>query len=158
MKVGFGMYEIVNLSANTELVKQVIDCLWDEWGNRSNYNYFASFVHNCIKQEGLPQFYAALSNGQLAGCAALIRNDLMSRQDLTPWLSALLIKEAYRGKGLGKLLQNHVLAQARESGYHTVYLASLQIGYYENIGWSFFDNGVLPSGELARIYSKNITI
>lgn len=147
--------EIINLARHKDLTRKVANWLWEEWGNRHNYNFFESFVNNCLKEEDLPQLFGAFEDEQLLGCVTLIRNDLMSRQDLTPWLSALYIDPAYRDKGIGTLLQDYVVKKAQELGYQQVYLGSLQIGYYENKGWSFLGNGILPSGDLIRIYCKD---
>jgi len=148
------MFEIINLTSRKELAKQIANWLWDEWGGRYNYNFFESFVKNCLKEEDLPQLFGAFNEGQLVGCVTLIRNDLMSRQDLTPWLAALYVDPAFRDRGLGTFLLDYVIQKARELGYPQVYLGSLLIGYYENQGWSFLENGILPSGHPIRISSK----
>jgi len=148
------MFEIVYLAARPKLLKQVTDWLWDEWGNRYNYNFFAALVKNCLGEKGLPQLFGAFSDGRLVGTAALIRNDLMSRQDLTPWLSALYVQREERGKGYGTLLQNYAVQAAQQEGFASIYLGSLQIGYYEQNGWMFLEHGILPSGDLIRIYTK----
>lgn len=149
------MIEIINLASHKEVSKQVTDWLWDEWGNRYNYNFFSAFVKNCLGEVDLPQLWGAFLDGQLIGSVALIRNDLMSRQDLTPWLAGLYIKEEQRGRGYGTLLQNYVVRKAEKLGYPRVYLGSLHLGYYENNGWSFLENGILPSGDLIRVYYKD---
>lgn len=157
VSMGVTVIEIKNLAKRKDLVKQIATWLWDEWGSMHNYNFFEALVKNCLREDDLPQLFGAFTDGELIGTVALIRNDLMSRQDLTPWLSGLYIAPAFRGRGVGALLLDYVVKKAEELGYPAVYLGSLHIGYYENKGWSFLENGILPSGDLIRIYYKTST-
>jgi len=38
-----------------------------------------------------------LDGERVAGCCALLTNDLISRQDLWPWLACLYVEPDYRG-------------------------------------------------------------
>jgi predicted N-acetyltransferase YhbS len=72
----------------------------------------------------------------------LWRCDLISRQDLYPWLAALYIDENQRGHGLGAKLQQHVIEHARALGYPQLYLYSASKGYYERFGWQYIGDGL----------------
>lgn len=51
-------------------------------------NFFQSVTKN-----NLPLTFIALADNELVGTIVLWRSDLVSRQDLYPWLSALFVKE-----------------------------------------------------------------
>lgn len=72
----------------------------------------------------------------------LWRCDLISRQDLYPWLAALYIDEKQRGHGLGEQLQKHVIDSARDLGYPHLYLYSSCKDYYERFGWQYIGDGL----------------
>ena len=62
---------------------------------------------NCIlnsfdEQIKLPKFYLAIEENKILGSYALLTNDLISRQDLMPWLGCLFVNEENRGKGGGR--------------------------------------------------------
>lgn len=61
--------------------------------------------------------FIAVDGEQLLGTVGLWRCDLITRQDLCPWLAALYVDDAARGKGLAGQLQQHVIAYAAQSGY-----------------------------------------
>lgn len=50
------------------------------------------------------------------GTVGLWRIDLLSRQDLCPWLSALFVKEEYRSKNIGQELQLFLIDYCRKKG------------------------------------------
>jgi len=72
----------------------------------------------------------------------LWRCDLISRQDLTPWLAALYVDEEFRSQGLGQQLQAFVLEQSRRSGFREVYLYAEFTGYYERFGWQYIGDAL----------------
>ncbi|SQA99662.1 Uncharacterised protein [Cedecea neteri] len=71
------------------------------------------FVATSQREGEMPLTFIALDGEKMVGTVGLWRCDLISRQDLWPWLAALYIDESQRGKGLGELLQRHVAEYAR---------------------------------------------
>jgi GNAT superfamily N-acetyltransferase len=67
---------------------------------------------------------------------------LISRQDLFPWLAALYVDEAARGKGLAGKLQQHVIAFAAQAGYDELHLWSACRDFYERYGWQYIGDGL----------------
>lgn len=64
----------------------------------------------------IPSFYIAKVDDKIIGTYALIRNDLNSRQDLSPWLACLFVDEKFRGNSIGAKLLNHGLLEAAKKG------------------------------------------
>ena len=81
----------------------------------------------------------------------------MSRQDLFPWLSALFVKESFRGKGIGQKLQKFLVEYCRNVGFTELFLYTDICGYYEKTGWEYLEDGVEYSGEYMKIYKKEIS-
>ena len=109
---------------------------------------------DCIAHLGdrLPEWYVLEDGGRYVGCAGLIANDFISRQDLLPWLCALYIEPDARGRALGRLLIERAKADARAAGFEHVYLCTDHAGYYEKYGFSYVGQGYHPWGEESRIY------
>lgn len=115
--------------------EQVIDWVWQAFGAENSRAFFASIIDSSMQKSGLPLTFIALESGQPVGTVGLWRCDLMSRQDLTPWLAALYIAESQRGQGLGGRLQQFILDYSRQAGFSDLYLYAAFSGYYERHGW-----------------------
>ena len=66
------------------------------------------------------RLYLALADGAAAGCVALHKLDEERCE-----LKRLYVRPAYRGQGLGSLLVDQILADAREIGYRAILLDTL---------------------------------
>ncbi len=93
---------------------------------------------------------------QLLGTVSLWRNDLQSRQDLTPWLGGLYVVPAFRGRGVARALQQYVLRRAAAMSIPRIYLMTEHIDFYERMGWIFMETSPHETGVDVRIYSHDI--
>ncbi|TMW70371.1 GNAT family N-acetyltransferase [Alteribacter natronophilus] len=147
--------DIVVLTREDERFEEAVQVFWREWGNESNYKFYKDcMIHSCMTPDDLPLFYMAVEENKIIGTAALIRNDLNSRQDLCPWLACLFVDKEHRGKQIGSQLLNYGLKLAADLGCQKLYLTSDLENYYERYGW--MRNGVAygVSGEDIKIYEK----
>ncbi|AYA05801.1 MULTISPECIES: GNAT family N-acetyltransferase [Rahnella] len=134
--------KIINLSERPEFQDAVTDWLWQAFGSENSREFFASVVRSSLSGADLPQTFIALEGDRLAGTVGLWRCDLISRQDLTPWLAALYVDENFRSCGLGQQLQAFVLEQSRRSGFCELYLYAEFTGYYERFGWKYIGDAL----------------
>ena len=101
---------ILPLYAAPQFARQVTDWLWQAFGGEAlPREFFASIVQHSQTAEALPLTFIAVEGEQLLGTIGLWRCDLISRQDLFPWLAALYVAPAARGQGLAGQLQRHVI-------------------------------------------------
>ena len=100
--------------------------------------------------------YVALQGEEPIGTVSIWMNDLRCRQDLYPWMASLFVIEEMRNKGIGTLLQNHVIEAAKKMEYKDLYLFTEHHGYYEKTGWVFNELAPKMNGEFTRIYSKSL--
>ena len=116
---------ILPLYAAPQYAPQVTDWLWHAFGGETlPREFFASIVQHSQTAEALPLTFIAVEGEQLLGTIGLWRCDLISRQDLFPWLAALYVAPAARGQGLAGKLQRHVIDYARRAGFRELYLYS----------------------------------
>ncbi len=88
---------ILPLYAAPQFAPQVTDWLWQAFGGETlPRQFFASIVQHSQTAEALPLTFIAVEGEQLLGTIGLWRCDLISRQDLFPWLAALFVAPAAR--------------------------------------------------------------
>ena len=150
------MLTIEHLADHKEYIDTVVNWIWSEFGNENNYDFFESIIKNSLIKNKLPLTFIALEDNELVGTIGLWRSDLMSRQDLFPWLSALFVKENFRGKRIGQKLQNFLVEYCKKAGFTELFLYTDICGYYEKTGWEYLEDGVEYSGEYIKIYKKEI--
>ncbi|MBX4268174.1 GNAT family N-acetyltransferase [Clostridium estertheticum] len=150
------MLIIEHLADHNEYVDTVINWIWKQFGDENNYEFWESIVKKSLRKNRLPLTFIALLDNELVGTIGLWRSDLVSRQDLYPWLSALFVNENYRGKKIGQELQHFLAEYCRVAGFNELFLYTDICNYYEKTGWKYLEDGVEYSGEYIKIYRKDI--
>lgn len=150
------MIEIELLTDYPQHRGQVIDWLWRAFGSENSRAFFASVVDSGMHGADLPITFIALQGDKLVGTVGLWRCDLISRQDLTPWLAALYVDESQRGSGLGLRLQQHVQDFGRRAGFSELYLYSDFSGYYERHGWRYIGDALDYPDRPVRLYHREL--
>jgi len=85
---------------------------------------------------GPNETFVLFDNGRAVGTAGLMRSDLESRPDLTPWLGGLYVEPAFRGRGHATALVRQVEEFARAASVSTLWLYTLNAdGLYLRLGW-----------------------
>ena len=149
---------IVNVRENPEYKEQAIAYFQSKWGNEgSNPVYEDCISHSIGAKNPLPIWYLLLDGEEIIGCAGLITNDFISRMDLYPWLCALYIEKAHRGKDLGGLLILQIKKDTAKAGFDCLYLSTDFVGYYEKHGFTYIGDGYHPWGDSSRIYAYDVT-
>ena len=149
-------YKIEHLAQHKDQIHKVARWLCDEFGKKDSMGFYKSILNHSLSETNLPQTFLALDEGKPVGTVGLWRCDMVSRQDLYPWLAALYVLPEYRNKGVGKQLQNHLLEYAKTLDYEEIYLYTDLENYYEKIGWEPVDRGITFSGEYDQIYRKSL--
>ena len=149
-------YDIVELSHRPDLVSSAVNFFWTCWGNENNFKFYEDCIINSIDVNiSLPKFYLALDHTDtIIGTYALLTNDLISRQDLMPWLACLFMKEDYRNKGIAGSLLDHGLNEAKMKGFQKLYLYTDLENFYERKGWKHMCNGYNVANMEVKIYVK----
>ena len=146
------MIKIEMLKEYPEYIDTVIDWLNDEFGNDNSRNFYKGIVEHSLLDDKLPITFIAIEDGILLGTVGIWRGDLLSRQELFPWLSALVVNSNCRNNGIGQKLQEHVLNYCKSNGYKEIFLYTDLVDYYEKSGWILFDKGYEYVGSEVCIY------
>lgn len=146
---------IIELSSRPDLLEKGIQYFWGQWGNDDNFAFYKNCIdHSLDPKKLLPKFYLALQEERIIGSYALLVNDLVSRQDLMPWLACLYVEEDCRGRGVAETLLKHGLKETKQKGFETLYLSTDLENFYEKKGWQHIGESYNPFGESFKIYSK----
>ncbi|TDQ34175.1 acetyltransferase (GNAT) family protein [Aureibacillus halotolerans] len=147
------MIQIVDVRDNPELVDDAIQFFWKQWGSEGNFNFYKDCItQSCKTESEIPRFYLAIEDDNIIGSYAILRSDLNSRQDLSPWFACLYVRPEARGKKIGDLLQAHAINETRDKGYVKLYLCTDLMGYYERTNWIYVGKGYSLSDDEIRIY------
>ncbi|MCI3919181.1 GNAT family N-acetyltransferase [Paenibacillus sp. TRM 82003] len=150
------MLEVYELKHKAEYFERAVQLFWSQWGTEQNYKFYHDCMFHSINiGSELPSFYIALEKEVIIGTYALLRNDLISRQDLFPWLACLYVSPEQRGRKNGALLLKHALQETRIKGHDKLYLCTDLNGYYEKYGWSHLTNAYLFTGDETKIYESS---
>ncbi len=84
-------------------------------------------------------FSLAEHAGEVLGCGALqfVWSDLAE-------IRSLAVKETWQGKGIGRRLVEHLLAEARRHGIRQVFCLTYQQGFFEEVGFYVVSRESLP--------------
>lgn len=91
-----------------------------------------------LNDQALPITFIALDGDLPVGMCSLRENDGI-RPDLTPWLGSLVVDPKHQKQGIGKMLVDVAVRQAKERGFKKLYLFAFDPTipeYYKRLGWS----------------------
>ena len=145
------MINIKTLFTNPERFNDCMDFVSAHFGNRE---FFEKLFADSIKSnDSLPQGYMLMKDKRIIGFCGLIEKELIQRDDLSPFISPLLIASEDRGVGLGAMLLKHVRKEAGWLGFFKVYLTTDHIGYYEKYGFKEIGLTQFTWGRPTKLYS-----
>ena len=137
----------------------VTEWLWRAFGaDALPRAFFASIVEHSQTPGALPITFVAVEGERLLGTVGLWRCDLISRQDLYPWMAALYVAPEARGQGLAGKLQQHVIGYARAQGYTELFLYSACRDFYESFGWQYIGEGLDYPASAVSLYRYDLSL
>ncbi len=99
--------------------------------------------------DGLPVRLGAIASGECVGTASIVVCDLPHRPELTPWVASVLVRDAWRGRGIGAALVTAAGQVAARHGIDALYLFTPDAeAFYARLGWSVFDHEVARGYEV----------
>lgn len=150
------MLKVYKLNEKVEYFERAVQLFWNQWGSEKNFNFYHDcMIHSINTGSELPSFYIAIEDEAIIGTYALLRNDLISRQDIFPWFACLYVSPEQRGRKIGSLLLKHALQETRKKGHDTLFLCTDLDGYYEKYGWSHLTNAYIFTGDETKIYKAS---
>mgnify|MGYP000706952887 CR=1 FL=1 len=134
--------KIKYLTDSKKDIPKVIDWLYEQWGGNYEYgrNVWKKRINNRLEKKTVPTTFVALIDGEAVATASLIKHDMDTRKDLTPWLADVFVKKDYRKRGIASSLVKRVITEAEEIGFSKIYLYSREAeGLYKKLGWKLIE-------------------
>ena len=133
------MVRIENIADYPALVETVARWQWEEWGHLDPTDSLAERITSLRNQTDpnrIPTAYIALEGDEPLGTAALVRHDMDTHRELSPWLASVYVTPAARRRGVASALVRRVVRQAAALGIARLYLYTPDAqGLYEKLGW-----------------------
>jgi|SRR5215471_19895923 len=96
-----------------------------------------------MNRDDLPIAWVAHANGKPFATAALRVDGPEGCEDLTPWLSRVIVCPHFRRQGIGAALCGHVEDEARSRKIQALYLFTLdKQAWFSRMGWSIIGSCV----------------
>lgn len=130
--------KIVPLADKKEFIAELAELHHAEWKHLNpslTLEGRVKAIAESAGREGIPSIFIAMSGSQVVGSAALVKNDMNTRPDLSPWLAAVYVKENYRHQGIATELIARCEDEAVRSNANIWYLyTEFASGLYEKLG------------------------
>lgn len=137
--------KIIYLKNNIKYLKEVTSWLYNQWGHHDPESDQKDWYHRIKKslldENLLPIRFLGLIDKKPVGTASLVKNDMDSHLELSPWLADVYVKKEDRNKGYGSILVKRVMKEARALEYEKIYLFTPdKRSFYQNLGWQMLAN------------------
>jgi len=100
-----------------------------------------SRYQQAVQSQTLPHLYIATNETELLGSVTLDKDDMDTRDYLTPWLASLYVKQEARQQGVGSQLIEFCCVQAKQLGYRNLYLFTEdQTQFYRQRGFRLLES------------------
>jgi GNAT superfamily N-acetyltransferase len=159
MRLPDGSFIVSDLRERPEFATAVADRVWRAWWQGKGYplEYIEGRVAESLDGAEMPLAVVAHEDGQFLGTASVIGSDLDERPEYTPWVAAVWVDPAHRGRGVGSALVRKAAQAAFESGIDPVYLCALpdKRAFYERLGWQRLEENVGRNGLTVLTLSRS---
>jgi GNAT superfamily N-acetyltransferase len=150
------------LSEHEEFMPIVASWLNDEWGFLDPGFTVADAVTDFktrFKPGGIPCTVIALMNGEIAGTASLISDDMPERPDLTPWLASVYVAPEFRKKGIAGKMIERIINETSAQGIARLHLFTFgDSSFYLKRGWTIMSEGVYHERPVIIMFRDLISI
>lgn len=130
---------IEHLAQHHDAIPLVASWAQQQWGHLApeiTLEQRTAFFARRVTPGQIPEMLVAVVAGQVVGMASIVTNDLSSRPDLTPWMAAVYVTPEQRGRGIGSLLVQAILTEARRLELSRLYLITPdKMAFYARLGW-----------------------
>ena len=130
------------LAHHRHLIPEVTDLVYGQWselfqaGGTSRGRLGELFVERAVTDR-LPLALVALAGDVLAGTGSIKLSEPGTKAGLSPWLAGMIVKDAFRGSGVGTMLVTSLESNAVKLGVETLYLSvGAASKFYQRLGWT----------------------
>lgn len=149
----FRMPELQYLADRPEHIPTLAGWHFAQWGELNPANDIATRIARLqthLQRRTIPTSFIASDEEELLGSASLVAHDLDIRPQLTPWLASVYVAPFARQQGIGRMLVERVMREARDIGVGQLFLFTLdREPFYAKLGWQLVERAVYREREIA---------
>jgi GNAT superfamily N-acetyltransferase len=131
---------------------------WMPWYGPKGQGDAAADLAACCSRDHLPICLVALDTGtgEVLGTAGIRTESVGSELEVGPWLAAMLVGEAHRGRGIGTALVEAIEGEAARLGFGSIYSSTDPANrILERLGWRPFGEAESLRGSTI-VYRRSI--
>lgn len=141
------MIVVESLSAHPELVADVVEIAWEEWGDALSEAEHARWLleaeRDCRLNSAFSAGFVALDHGAAVGTVQLHEFDIDSMRDWSPWVCGMVVRPEDRGRQVGRRVLTALEEFARERRIERMWVFTEHAAaFYEACGWERFGDAV----------------
>jgi predicted N-acetyltransferase YhbS len=141
------------LADHPEFLRTLAEWQHGEWGHLrpgDSVEARVARLRNFSERNRIPLSVVAHEEGELLGSASLIRHDMETRMELTPWLAGVFVGPKHRRRGIGAALVRRVMAEAARLRVPVLYLYTVHSEkFYASLGWSLQEHATYRDQNIA---------
>ncbi|MDQ0114047.1 GNAT family N-acetyltransferase [Paenibacillus harenae] len=111
---------------------------------------------NQINKFEVPMILIALLDEKPVGTISILNEIMIKDNSHSPWIANMFVEEDKRNLGIGTYMHNYMLDEAITMGFDTLYLATNQGEYFENLGWIYNSKTKETTGNEVKVYMKEL--
>lgn len=139
-----------------EILAPQATAYWQQFSEAESLEKRRAKYRRHLNRNGLPTAWVAHNGKDYFGTAALRICDYDERPNLSPWLGGVFVRPEYRGQGIASMLCEAVCKFARQKGFDSLHLLTLdKQPLYRRMGWRNTEK-VTWLGRSASIMVKNL--
>jgi predicted N-acetyltransferase YhbS len=128
---------IDELADHPDLVEMLAGWHWAAWGQPGALPHWIETLRARAYRDRIPTTFVAMAGDEPIGSVSIVERDMSTHPDLGPWLAAVYVAPAFRGRAVGSQLVRRAVRRAAELGAERVYLYTDNARvFYERLGWS----------------------
>jgi len=130
------------LTAKPEYLEKLAKWHHAEWSYLNPERSFAERLEEMaldLAGNAVPATYFAEIDGNLAGSATILDDDMSTHPELGPWLASVFVSPQYRHRGIATALVRKIMQHAKQANVETLFLYTPgQERLYEQLGWECY--------------------
>ncbi len=147
------LFEFFETENKNEWAEKIREC---DWGA-------AKFLYELLTENRFEEMvgengkvFILADDENIVSFATLTKKDCIDDDSLYPWIGFVFTSSDYRGHRYSEKVICAACAEAKNQGFHTVYLATDHVGFYEKYGFEYVKDMPDIHGEISRVYRRGL--